>query len=280
MKRADEEIGLYVPTRGHVWYGTATALAQIGMVNDIGLPTYVRGVTGPAEVRNEIVQLFLESGKDVLVMVDDDVIPPRHFLQIVIPIIDGDAEIVAACVPIMRPGTVFLPNLFVRDGDGYAPHLEAYQGEGLVEVDAVGTGCIAIARKVLLDNHLKTPFRPKLDKNGVWLMGEDITFCERAKARGHRVRADLNVWCEHLSELHCNSTAMAYMALLTELTSDDDEGSDPPPQPDLRVLLPEDVDDLGGVPATGDDLREGAVRQLPDVRLPAEAETAEEGDHP
>lgn len=245
-KTPDQEIGLYVPTRGHVWHGTAAALAYVGIVNEIGLPVYVQGVTGPAEVRNEIVKLFLETGKDVLVMVDDDVIPPNHFLQIAIPILDGDFEIVAACVPIMRPGTVFMPNLFVKNGDGYDPHLEAYRGEGVTAMDAVGTGCIAIARKVLLDAHLKAPFRPKLHKDGTWHVGEDINFCERARARGYRVAADLGIWCEHLSELHSNSVALAYMGMMNEAY---DEGLaagrevEGEAVADVRKLLPEDVDD-------------------------------------
>lgn len=216
MKEPHEEIGIYVPTRGHVWHGTASALAYVGIVNELGLPTYVQGVTGPAEVRNEIVKQFLETGKDVLVMCDDDVVPPAHVLQIAVPIIDDDFDIVAACVPIMRPGTAFMPNIFKRNGEGYDPHLDAYKESGVVAADAVGTGCIAIARKVLVDNHLKVPFRPKLHKDGTWHVGEDINFCERARARGYRVAADLGVWCEHLTELHANATAMAYMGLLKE----------------------------------------------------------------
>lgn len=249
MKTPDEEIGIYVPTRGHVWHGTAAALSWVGIVNEVGLPEYVQGVTGPAEVRNEIVQKFLATDKDVLVMVDDDVIPPKHFLQIVIPITDGDFDVVAACVPIMRPGTVFMPNLFVRSGDGYDPHMEAYRSEGVTEMDAVGTGCIAIARKVLADNHMKAPFRPKLHKDGTWHVGEDVNFCERAKARGYRVAADLGVWCEHRSELHANAIAMAYMGMMTDaynegLAAGQAEGEGEVVA-DVRELLPENVDDVG-----------------------------------
>lgn len=211
-----DRIGIYVPTRGHVWHGTASALAYIGVVNEIGLPRYVQGVTGPAEVRNEIVKLFLESDRDTLVMCDDDVVPPQHVLQIIDPIWDDEFDIVAACVPIMRPGTAFMPNIFVREGAGYNPHLDAYKERGVIAADAVGTGCIAISRRVLTDNHMKTPFRPKLHKDGTWHVGEDVNFCERAKARGYRVAADLEVWCEHLTELHANATAMVYMGMMND----------------------------------------------------------------
>lgn len=262
-------VGFYVPTRGHVWHGTAAQLAYIGIVNEIGLPIYVRGVTGTAEVRNEIVQHFLASEKEVLLMVDDDVVPPRHLTQIVDHVLSGDTDICAAAVPIIRPDTVFMPNIFNRNGDGYDIALDAYQGEGLTYVDAVGTGAIAISRRVLDHHTLRHPFRAKISKHGVWERGEDITFCERARSQGFRVAVDLNVWCEHLTEVHANGVAMSYMRMLMEVeeASVGDESTEPEPGQDLhlREVSGRHADEGEGVRPAGGDLREGVLPKLPDL---------------
>ena len=72
--------------------------------------------------------------------------------------------------------------------------------EGLMEVDAVGTGLIMISRGVLEHDYWKTHggwFPNIYDKSGEKTLGLDINFCYRAKKLGFKVYSDTNCECQH-----------------------------------------------------------------------------------
>jgi len=84
----------------------------------------------------------------------------------------------------------------------YVPEAGAYREyparEGLHQVDAVGTGCVLIARRVLEDPRMRTGcFLRKLEPDGVVERGNDISFCERAGACGFRIWAHYDYPCNH-----------------------------------------------------------------------------------
>lgn len=175
------------------------------------LPIYIRGNASVSDVRNRIVQDFLQTDSQLLVMCDDDVIPPDNAL---VNLIDGTHkfDVVAGVCLIVRPGTTHLPNVFTyRKGKGgYDIDMRVFGNHGLIQVDAVGTGLIAVQRRVLEDKHLKAPFAAQYSKDGVMDVGEDLTFCRRASARGYKIAVDMDVFCEHHVETHTNALALAY----------------------------------------------------------------------
>lgn len=83
--------------------------------------------------------------------------------------------------------------------DAYREHQPQ---KDLQKVDAVGTGCILIARRVF-ENLLmqKGAFYRKWNEDGTMNKGNDIAFCERARNQGFEIYAHYNYLCDHFSEL-------------------------------------------------------------------------------
>ena len=81
---------------------------------------------------------------------------------------------------------------------------------GLQKVDAVGTGCILIARRVLEHPMMKAPFHRTWDEDGCMDKGNDISFCERARKAGFEIYCHWSYWCDHFSEMSMNSMHKSY----------------------------------------------------------------------
>lgn len=203
---------IYVPTRGYVWHETAAALGA-------AMPSYVRCTTGVVDARNLITGNFLQSDCEILVMCDDDVVPPEIWPRIIDHVAEGRADVCAAVVPIAMEGTVFLPNVFQRDDSllkGYRLSTDYIRLTGLHEVDAVGTGLIAIHRRVMEDRRMEHPWASSFQTG----MGEDVSFCRRAKKARWRVCVDFDVWCDHMVTFHANGVANAYMEVVNRVGED------------------------------------------------------------
>lgn len=141
--------------------------------------------------RNLIARRVIEGGYDFIVMIDgNDTIPQFNPLDL----IELDKDIVGAAYPQWREGDIYwvavdkVPN-------GYKP-IPPERREGLQEIDAIGTGCICIKRKVL--EHIKAPFERKWSEQGIQLLGQDFYFCEKAKLAGFEVWVDWTKVCDHL----------------------------------------------------------------------------------
>jgi len=200
--------GVFIPTRGYVWHETAAAMGSAA-------PTYVKCTTGVVDARHLIVRTFLKTDWDICVMLDDDIIPPPDWRRLVEHVAVGKADVCAAVCPVALEGTVFLPNVFLRDDSlekKYRLSLDYIRETGLQEVDAVGTGMIAIHRRVLTDKAMKDPFKADFTSGA----GEDVSFCYRAKRARYKVCVDFDIWCDHLVQVHANGMANQYMKLLSE----------------------------------------------------------------
>lgn len=179
---------LAVPTREAVVGQVAEELFKLGDRLDT-VPRFVTGKLSAGETRSRIVAEFLASDADVLLMVDDDVMPSNRVPELV-----GRVEewpVLAAAVPVFHdswPKPAFAA--FRSTPNGYAPKEPAHRGERVVECDAVGTGCIRIARAVL-----------ERIPDGFQSVSEDLAFCEAARAEGFRVGCDFWVVCDHLARV-------------------------------------------------------------------------------
>jgi GT2 family glycosyltransferase len=176
---------------------------------------YAQGNRGVVEVRNMIMGAFLASDADVLLMVDDDVVPGAGVLELCKTAAGGRFAVVGAPCPIMRPGTTVLPNVYVwneRERRA-AVAVELATRPGVQECHMVGFGCVALSRAVC--QKLKY-FKPRLEGRR-WAMGEDLEFCLRARSQGFRVAANMDVQCEHMLRVHGNAAAYAYAGLMENL---------------------------------------------------------------
>lgn len=165
---------------------------------------------------HHIVQDFVNGNYDFWLNIDADNPPANNPLDLV----KLDKDIIGLPTPIWhftnskkgeRP--VYL-NAYDYDSsvDSY---LEHQPQAGLQEVDAVGTGCILISKRVFQNKEmLKAPFARKWDENGTVNKGNDISFCERARNKGFKIFAHFNYICDHLSELSLLETHRAYTEMI------------------------------------------------------------------
>jgi GT2 family glycosyltransferase len=191
---SDLTVFLGVPTRGLVDVQIAEGIARLAADLDT-TPFYERGHVSAGMTRNLIVNKFLASGADVLVMVDDDVYPAANAATIIDRLEEG-FDIVGAAYPIFKPELgwpIPVPAAFRVDGGDY--EILPATG-GIVECDAIGTGCVAIRRDVL--EAMEVPFAETMTDDGAGIVSDDFVFCRCARDAGWRIGVDFDVRCDHL----------------------------------------------------------------------------------
>lgn len=145
-----------------------------------------------AHNRGKIVQRFLESGADYLMMLDGDIIPSLDILHLV----KYDYDVIGGlCYAYKGEGIMPLALVSNKKAGEHQYKVIETEQKGIKEVDAIGTGCIIIARRVLED--VKAPFVNKYDSDGIRVAGLDLLFCRKAKQKGYKVYVHLDYDCSH-----------------------------------------------------------------------------------
>ena len=151
--------------------------------------------------RNRIVQRFLQTDYDFLLMVDDDVVPLHNPAELVY----ANADIIGcpALVRQNRSNINWVAYVKHPTEDGYGPVDFAGIDDDvdLLKVDIVGTGCIIIARRVLEHPDMKAAFNCEYNEDGITTSGTDFAFCRRAKRAGFEIYATPKRVCEHYKEV-------------------------------------------------------------------------------
>lgn len=184
---------------------------------------FERGATPVDVARNRICYQFLKTDCDVLWMIDDDTLTPENIADLFSTEADILAPIVIGAHPVEQ-GAIGLFNVaYLKNerGDWRTINWEV-RGSGVIDVDAVGTGCILIKRRVLEDPRMKLPggyvniygeekvldendppalFKITRKPNGEWTCGEDLGFCDRAQKLGYSIKLHTEVVCGHLKEI-------------------------------------------------------------------------------
>lgn len=206
-----------VPTRGTIDWNVVTRLNAIRDATP-GLPPihYQAGRLAVTDVRNRIVQWFLtDTTAPYLLMVDDDVIPPMDVLTLA----DQTKDVIGCPYFIARPPglQIPVPCVLKRVPDGPSFRFETFDQpfglSGLLEVGAMGTGCLMIHRRVLTHPSLTIPFRMGHDAYGRMTITEDILFCKRATDVGFHIWADMDRMADHfISGLSLNDLMNGFVA--------------------------------------------------------------------
>ena len=143
--------------------------------------------------RNMIVQKFLAiKDCDYLMMIDSDIIPTPDILKLV----DFEKDIITPLMLVFQKDSL-IPLYLKRNLDGIYDAGNYLEEKGLQEVDATGTGCIIIKREVL--EKLEYPFRNEYDRDGIKKLGNDLSFCQRAKKLGFKVWVHLDYIADHIT---------------------------------------------------------------------------------
>ena len=147
-----------------------------------------------ASNRNEIVRDFLKSDCHYLVMVDDDNPPNQNFLKL----LELNKDVIGVPTPGRNnKGVFWMVYSFTKDYPKTVV-LEAFPYEkrrGLQKIDAISTGAVIIARRVLVK--LNKPFEDSFDKDGVIIHSDDISFAHKVKEKGFQEWAHFDYSCSH-----------------------------------------------------------------------------------
>ena len=182
--RDSSHIQIAVPTRGQIQWQTVHRLNEI-RDGAKGLPPvmFQPGNLSVALTRNKIVRRFLDTDREILIMVDSDIVPPLHTLGVLTPVPDGYG-IVGIPHPHQFPGTSHLVLSAYRLTSQGLANMQEFS-HGLNDVDAIATGCVAIPRSVL-EMLGPDPFRIAHNPTDT-ITSDDFLFCADVRAAGLKV---------------------------------------------------------------------------------------------
>lgn len=144
--------------------------------------------------RNFTCKTMLEEGYDYLLTIDHDNVPLKNPIDLILL----GKDVIGMPYPAWNMSDPNFPIYLVamdRVEGGYKEHKDK---NGLQEVDAVGSGCMIISRKVL--EKVKEPFLRKW-KDGFAVTGLDFYFCEKAKEKGFKIYCHYDYLVDHFKEI-------------------------------------------------------------------------------
>lgn len=148
-----------------------------------------------ANTRNKAVKVFMDECPEQLEwlwFIDADMKPGWFTLPDMLEAVEPYGPCVASAATYSPLGTGRGLTWAVRGDDGIQRYAETPE-ENVTELDACGMACTLIHRDVLAGvelMHHDDPwpwFAHDLDENCKWYMGEDYTFCQRARHAGFQV---------------------------------------------------------------------------------------------
>ncbi|MBW1976259.1 MAG: glycosyltransferase [Deltaproteobacteria bacterium] len=148
--------------------------------------------------RNFCVKKFLESDCEYILWIDDDVFCPMDALH---RLVSHDKDMVGAAVFAMKyEGDEAFPypvTLRFNEEKKY----QVYYGSGLEEIDATGSACLLIKRKVYEHPSIERPYIFSYHRDGTLSLTCDFDFNRRAKEAGFKLWADWGIVCSHVKEV-------------------------------------------------------------------------------
>ncbi len=157
---------------------------------------------------------FLKGGEDFWLSLDDDNAPIRNPLDL----IEYDLDVVGLPTPVWcnkKPGDrpyYFNALTWAEKEQAYRPHENM---NGLQEVDAIGSGCMLIARRVILELKGQQPFMRKWNRDGTVDVGCDYSFCQKVKKANFKVWAHFGYPCHHFNEVSLIEVIEAFNEMQT-----------------------------------------------------------------
>ena len=207
-----EKITIGVCSPG-VWHAMfATSMIDIARSqSQLGQLISLEGSGVISRLRNQVVSTFLErTTDDWLLQIDtDQIITIEHFKKLVAAADKDERPIVSGVVhAAWESGNLYpepVPCIFKIGEDGGLFSLHEYPENKVIEIDAAGTGCLLVHRRVFEDMRDKADqihegekwgFYRDMPLNQSWV-GEDIFWSIRAKALGYKMYAHTGVQLPH-----------------------------------------------------------------------------------
>ena len=190
-----------IPTMGEPSAPFVTSLGNIALPPDCtGFERFiVSGNFAPAQ-RELILRRAIALGADVAVMIDDDmIVPPDALVRLCEALAERPRCAVAGALYYTRDGIRPVATSRWSSRDTSSAVIPAF-GDGVVEVDGVGFGCVAI--RVSAAELLPRPFFTaqiyiEQSLSRVRLANEDFLFCERLRDAFFTIALHAGVRCKH-----------------------------------------------------------------------------------
>lgn len=163
---------------------------------------------------HHIVNEFMAGDYDFWLNIDSDNPPMRNPLDLV----ELDLDVIGLPTPVLHiiDGSGDRPvyenaYIYVPEDDGYT---EWPDKDGLQRVDATGTGCVLYNRRVFENSEMrKAPFQRMYNEDGTVERGNDIAFCERARAQGFLIWAHFHYRCMHFHNVELAEVTKAFITM-------------------------------------------------------------------
>lgn len=151
--------------------------------------------------RELIVRRALAGEADLLLMIDDDiVVPPDGVSRLHETLALHPQTAIAGALYYSRDGKRPMVVSRWRASDTTDAIVPAFTGQGSVEVDGIGFGCVLLrtaALRTLTAPYFGVQIAMDTARNDVRLCNEDYLFCERLRGVGFTIRLDARVRCGH-----------------------------------------------------------------------------------
>jgi len=148
-------------------------------------------------------RILLETPKDFdgVLMIDSDTVPHRETFDIALLGLD----VALAPTPIWRGdderGPVIVNLVPLERGvDDYT--VMPIGSDQIIEVKEGGSGVLWVSRAVIDHPKMRAPFRFQYDDEGMTVVGEDHSFCRRAREAGFKIHAALKYVQGHIKDIN------------------------------------------------------------------------------
>lgn len=160
---------------------------------------------------NHIVKDFISNDCDFWLNIDNDNPPLNNPLDL----IEYNRDIMGLPTPVWHNNNIKGERFLYYNAYDYVPEKDAYKEHlprtGLQKVDAIGTGCFIVAKRVFLYPEMqKGAFLRKYYPDGTVWKGNDLSFSERATACGFEIFTHYDYLCMHFNNLELNEIVQAF----------------------------------------------------------------------
>jgi hypothetical protein len=164
---------------------------------------------------NAIVRRMRDGAWDYWLSIDADNPPQRNPLDLVAL----DKDVIGLPTPVWHYRGGVRERPIYWNAYRYDPATDAYrewtEREGLQQVDAVGSGCLLVARRVLDHPGLQQgAFLREWHADGTVRLGADLAFCRRVLLAGFTVWCHFGYPCHHFAEVDLDLAARAIKGLV------------------------------------------------------------------
>jgi hypothetical protein len=190
-----------IPTSGQPTQPFLDAVPLMALPPDVDADRVIWSGNSVAAQREMIARHAVATGADILVMIDDDIVPPPHAIVRLLDALEGDPRAaVVGALYYSRDGARPMAVAQWSSQDTTEAAIPPFHGERTAVVDGVGFGCVALRVSTL--RSLETPYFSAhlfVDERSrtVRQCDEDYLYCERVRTIGWRVLLHAGVRVAH-----------------------------------------------------------------------------------